>query len=741
MIPGRGTRYVGTNLHYYPAANWIARTLMPADDRANTLASVLRPEDLFKVYTWRKDTETFVTQEPIFAPVTIAPGEQESREYYLTLTAPLRGPVYCSPQLTIGTSPHPTGIPSDSQEITLYFAGTEAMDRLTVEATLLLLPDEQTVGTHTFSLGDLSPSGVASADVPLTLSEGRNYRLRLRLSQNGKPFHPGESVGDVADIVIPLVVGTSDTPEIVFRDRTNRDALFPRIPARTIEAPLVAETSTWAIYRYPETARCFREYTFEAAGTQDVDLMAAAGEYVSAQLVLVPRTDQALNCEIHATEFTGDAGARPRCVSVNRFLYAKTNLPSKYNPHFPVGAYPEALLPTSELTLDGDANTPLFITFHVPRDTAPGDYAGSLVLTANVEEHRIPIHIHVWDIRIPAQPFLALSCDQKAIGDVVIHKASGERMTRPEITQALTDMYLQYRLTPTGLGCRELLDGDFAAFETQMQDGLARGATSILLGTSPRLLQALDHEKLGQIESFLAARNWQRHFYVRLDMDEASPDRVDEMVRRCKQWKAFSTIPIMETWYHDATSELYGGLDIYARTFSEADWVRERLAEGDTFWRVNAMPEPMEEEPWRGRVLYWSFFDYGYTGAYLWTVKNWVGILDWGTDWWSDNGAANLSAALIWHHETGLLSTIRLEALRDGIEDHALFHMLKEKVHALTRQGTAATAILPALDEARQFLALGKISERPRSAADLERIRREAGDLLSRLNALTPEGK
>ena len=47
-------------------------------------------------------------------------------------------------------------------------------------------------------------------------------------------------------------------------------------------------------------------------------------------------------------------------------------------------------------------------------------------------------------------------------------------------------------------------------------------------------------------------------------------------------------------------------------------------------------------------------------GPLQWTVKNWIGILDWGKDWWSDNGAANLSATLIWHHETGLLSTIRL---------------------------------------------------------------------------------
>jgi len=106
----------------------------------------------------------------------------------------------------------------------------------------------------------------------------------------------------------------------------------------------------------------------------------------------------------------------------------------------------------------------------------------------------------------------------------------------------------------------------------------------------------------------------------------------------------------------------------------------------------------------------------------------------WGEDPWCDAGVGNLAAVLMWPHETGILSTIRLEALRDAIEDNALFWMLREKVTALEGQALPSGAQAEALKAAQALCHQGPVSERIKSLEDLERLRIEAGEALSALN-------
>src|SRR6185295_4371854 len=113
----------------------------------------------------------------------------------------------------------------------------------------------------------------------------------------------------------------------------------------------------------------------------------------------------------------------------------------------------------------------------------------------------------------------------------------------------------------------------------------------------------------------------------------------------------------------------------------------ERIKAGDRFWKVNAMPGTMEDEPWiSGRNRYIWMWDHRFTGSYNWGAKVWGGVKKWGEDYWCDNGVGNLAAVLMWPHVTGILSTIRLEAMRDGLKDNALLWMLREKVDAMEGQ-------------------------------------------------------
>ena len=147
------------------------------------------------------------------------------------------------------------------------------------------------------------------------------------------------------------------------------------------------------------------------------------------------------------------------------------------------------------------------------------------------------------------------------------------------------------------------------------------------------------------------------------------------------------------------------------------------------------MPGLLEDEPWNtGRKRYIAMWDNRFTGSYNWTVKAWSGVKKWGEDYWCDGGVGNLSAVLMWPHETGILSTIRLEAMRDGLEDNAMFWMLREKVESLAGKTPANPAHAAALTKARALCNGGPLAPQIRSVADLERIRIEAGEALSALN-------
>jgi hypothetical protein len=195
----------------------------------------------------------------------------------------------------------------------------------------------------------------------------------------------------------------------------------------------------------------------------------------------------------------------------------------------------------------------------------------------------------------------------------------------------------------------------------------------------------------------------------------------------------------METYYNDERAdELFGLLDIWSRNFPLPEWTAARRAAGDRFWKVNAGPNLLEQEPWlsarRRYVMHW---DHHITGSYIWCLKYWQGPKEWGKDWWADGGVGNLSACIMWPHETGILSTIRLEAMRDALEDGTLLWSLRERVESLRDARPTDPQHAKALDDARKFCQ-GPLTPRIQSADDVETLRREAGGLMSALNTHFP---
>jgi hypothetical protein len=585
----------------------------------------------------------------------------------------------------------------------------------------------------------VSAREVARQTLPVDFKQQQACQLRLTFTRDGKPFLPDAAIKS-GEVIIPLVIGPHEQPPVVFAKQTQAQGRLRQIEPQVHQAPRALAAEGFEAFSFPSALRCFRPDTFHSTGDSPLRLRAGAGEYESLQLVLVPKGTREATYQVSAGELSGPGGSKVSCEGVREFIYVPTKTPSSYNALYPVGDYPEALLPVKQITLEPTGNHPLFLTWRVPVDAKPGQYHGTVTISEGAVRHEIPVELEVWNIQIPLRArWMEFASSLKGTALTEAKHADGTPYSKKEQLDAIVDMHLRYRLTPCDSGIAgTLLRGDYPAFEQEMNKLVAGGATKLFLGSAKMLLKE-PVNKLAEIESYLKTKGWTDYFYVRPGFDEASSDLVPQIKAVCEEWKKISRIPLMETYYHDQRAdELFGLLDIWARSFPPSGppaWCQERMKAGDRFWKVNAMPGILEDEPWlSGRKRYVGLWDIHVTGSYNWTVKQWSGVAKWGEDYWCDGGVGNLSAVLMWPHETGILSTIRLEAMRDGLEDNALLWLLREKVDSLAGQTPKQPAHAAALAKARALCGGAPLADRINSLADLQRIRSEAGDALSTLN-------
>lgn len=731
------------SVHHIPADGWTSRVTSPENKEGNTLFTVFRPQDVFRFYNWTKPKEDFATQEIIAAPLFLQPGESKSVDYVIGLAPAVEKVAFASPELVVGVSPQASWIPAGTEKLDLAFAATQKISMVEVEAKVrdLRNPDAP-AQTKKISLGDLTPKKAVKAELPVTLADGGRYQLELTFTSNGKPFEPASALGVKGGAVIPLLVGDQPEPQIVFAPKTTGSDGLRKVTGRERQARKIGQGDGIEFFATSPSERVFLEDRFAATEEGPAMLRAAAGEYESLQLVAQRKDGQAVKLRVKAGALEGPDGAKIEPEQPRRFLYTHTETPSQYNALFPVGAYPEALLPSEIIEADAGHNAPVFVTYQVPENATPGLYKGVVtVVPDGGATVQIPVEFQVWNYAIPRRsPYMQFASSLKGQTVPGAVDADGKPLSKDDQLRLIEDMHLKYRLTPCdGSVAQLLLSGNREAFEARMQEFVDAGATKIYLGSIPRLLER-HGEKLPETEAYLKSKGWNDYFYVRPGFDEASQDLVPQIAEVCRQWKAVSTIPIMETYYHDQQAEgLFGLLDIWSRNFPSPPWQEEREKAGDRFWKVNAFPGHLEPEPWdRGRQRYVELWDNHFTGSYVWTAKDWRKTTDFEKDPWNDHGVGNLSAVLMWPHETGILSTIRLEAMRDGLEDATALWMLRDKVKALEGISPADPAQARALQEARELCKAGPLAPKIKSAQDMDALRNQVGDLLSTLNTLQP---
>jgi hypothetical protein len=401
---------------------------------------------------------------------------------------------------------------------------------------------------------------------------------------------------------------------------------------------------------------------------QPVAVSAARGEYEPVQVVLRPQQDGEL-LSAKAGPMRSSAGkASLISVRIDEVAYVRVRQPTDASSIR--GMYPDPLPPLrGPVPLRAGQNQPLWITFHVPRETEAGDYAGELELETTLGRVRVPLNLHVYNFVLPKQSHL------KSAFGLSVHSINRyHRLTNQHERELVYEKYLgnfaEHRIAPysfyahapieirfRGEGTNKQARVDFTRFDRAAEKWLDEfhfstfklplrgmgGGTfhSRRLGELEGFTEGtpeharLFQDYLGQIESHLRQRGWLEKAYTYW-FDEPDPKDYEFVVEGMKRLKAAAP-GIKRMLTEQPEPELAGHVEIWCAL--TPDWspelVRARRADGEeAWWYICTAPKA---------PYLTHFIDHPGAELRLWPWQSWQfgiqGILIWETTYWTSPSA------------------------------------------------------------------------------------------------------
>lgn len=527
----------------------------------------------------------------------------------------------------------------------------------------------------------------------------------------------------------------------------------------------------------------------ERALPESMSLEGARGERAHGQVLVVAGPADVSGVTWEARPLVGPDGATiPLSVQVVGFL--KTEKGPYDVDH--VGWWPDPLL-SHLTTVDVPARfcQPLWVTALIPRNAPSGVYAGTVEIRAGDDARGVPVNLRVRNVAIPRMRHLRVAGTyEEGTGPMMY----GDGWTE-EMKWRCRQFVLDHRLNVTGL-YQFSMPMMMLTKNESVEDfrRLREAGQNVFIVSDWANGRTWTQEQFETVDATLSrAREagipddhlW---FY---GYDEAAEDRRPDMIADARVIKArYPTIGIMTTagiWYPSnhrwddlgARDELSTLVDAWVPVYSyyeEAD-----LGEGP--WR--SITDSIEAARGRGQEVWWYFscvprhpYPHWFVEYPAIEARLLMGVMPWKhqpqgflyytfnrLNWddprgpqnrgnpindgplckWSPDslgGNVNGDGCLFYYGTDGLVSTIRLENLTDGLEDYEYFWVLNDLVGKLERSTLVrSTEGRAALIEARERLAapgalVRSLRDFTRDPAALSRALSAVADSIERIQAL-----
>jgi len=481
-----------------------------------------------------------------------------------------------------------------------------------------------------------------------------------------------------------------------------------------------------AVWTVPASRKVFRDERPAADGQPPVALLeSAAGETEAVQVVIRPWGSACTLAAAEVSPFRDARGAVLSDVRVEILQVGYVYLPEHDR------AWPDPLPPLQvPLGLQPGLAQPLWLGVTVPPTAPPGTFDATLRLAfEGLPDRDVPVRLRVFGFRLPARPSMRTAIGNQSDFVLRQHDVVAGSPQATELVHNYYRFFVDRRMSPYELPC------DLAAPEAARWVADPRVTSFVVpyAEDESALRRSIERVRdLGALDKGF--------FYV---WDEPrTPDDFDELARRARRIRAlepraaimapFNGNPRQESG-RSTYERLDGLVDQWCPLSSavEVDEQAARAARGEgSWWYVCCAPDQPRANlmvDWPGaahRVLFWQQKQRGIGGFLYWSATYWDPKFT--RDPWSNirtfsfKGDCYGDGSLVYPGDRvgipGPVSSIRLELLRDGIDDFdylTLFERLRGREATLraTRRVTTSLddySVDPAvLDGVRRELAIG----------------------------------
>ena len=478
----------------------------------------------------------------------------------------------------------------------------------------------------------------------------------------------------------------------------------------------------------------------------------ARGEHATLQFVL--RSNANIdNLRASADAITSDQGALTE-VKVGYVGYVRvgrsTPTPSRDRIVSPSGYYPDPILEEETIDIRKDTSQPIWVSVAIPTEAQPGTYTGSLTVTGRIAgrdfETSKTFSINVYPTVIERTSlwvtnWFTLSAQQlgRMNGGIPVEPYSE---TYWALTRKLARKMAEYRqnvalLSPLHLASYSLEDGtysiDFTNFDKTVELFIEEGVVGRIEGghigrrestwTTPFVVyvpivspdttvfelysiteepaRSFYQQFIPALTAHLKDKGWDA-IYMQHLADEPISANIDSYIEIARFVKARAPeLRVVEACH---TRDLERTVDVWVPQLNflhdDYDFYDQSQQQGAEVWFYTCLAPQGEyanrfiELPLiKTRILHWINYKYRIPGYLHWGLNHWQGDPfeeTTGIITESGNVLPGGDAWIVYPTEGGVLSSIRIEAMRDGIVDYELLKMLErhkpEEARELARQ-------------------------------------------------------
>lgn len=435
-------------------------------------------------------------------------------------------------------------------------------------------------------------------------------------------------------------------------------------------------------------------------GGKQATLFAARNEYESFQIVVNGASSGLTNVNVKVSDLEGPNGqVIPRTsFTLFREKYVYVNKPSPNwggsNKPLGVGWYPDGLIPFADpstgkplsgasltavpFDLKTGSNQPIWVDLLVPQTAAAGKYSGFYTVTSNQGDVTGSISLTVWNFTLPTAPSLKSSFLFHQAGSLAAH----QELLRNKVSPMTTNPSDQALLMKTG--------------------GLSATAVGPYGGASVGHCAMAAAPSVSTFKSLAAAQQPGLMLY------NYSADEINQCTNlypTLRQWannmhqagiKNLITMSPTPALYSDGSGTGRSAVDIwvllpvmYNNAKSE---VAHAIEKGDSVWSYNTLVQDSYSPKWE---IDFDPINFRIQPGFINQSLNLTGLLYWRIDRWNSDPWNNINnagtyssanypgeAALVYPGKQvgvqGVVASMRLKWIRDGVDDYEYIQILKD---------------------------------------------------------------